>query len=71
MTERYHSLTVVLNEDTREDDVQALTDAIMMLKGVASVTGAVASIDSHMALERTRMEFGAKLLELCYPKLKR
>lgn len=70
MTDRYHSLTVVLKDDIRDDDAKPLIDAILMLKGVLSVTGGVSSFDSHMALERARMEIGNKLLEICYPKLK-
>lgn len=70
MTDRYHTLTVVLKEDTRDDDCKPLIDAILMLRGVASVTGVVSNFDSHMAEERARRELGEKLLAICYPRLK-
>ena len=37
MTDRIHALTVVLDRDYREDDVQVIIDAIKMIKGVSSV----------------------------------
>ena len=70
MTDRYHTLTVVLAEDTRDDDCKPLIDAILMLKGVASVTGEVADFNSHMAEERARLSIGEKLLAICYPRMK-
>jgi len=70
MTDRYHTLIVVLNDDTRDDDCKPLIDAILMLKGVASVSGAVADLGSHMAEERARLEIGQKLLGICYPSRK-
>lgn len=68
MTDRYHTLTVVLREDTRDDDAKPLIDAILMLKGVASVTGEIADLNSHMAEERARLALGEKLLAICYPR---
>ena len=70
MTDRYHTLTVVLIDDTRDDDCKPLIDAILMLRGVASVTGAVADLNSHMAEERARLALGEKLLAICYPRSK-
>lgn len=49
MTDRFHSLTVVLDADTRDDDAQPLIDAIMMLKGVIAVKGDVADSSSYVA----------------------
>ena len=68
MTDRFHSLTVVLEKDMRDDDAQGLMDAIRCMRGVFSVTGKVADLDSHMAEDRARHELGAKLLALVYPK---
>ena len=64
MTDRYHTLTVVLERDTREDDAQCLIDAIAQLRGVASVTGVVADFCEHMAVERAKSELRAKLWEV-------
>ena len=68
MTDRYHSLTVVLEKDIRTDDAEALTDAIKMMRGVLSVSGTVAGIESHMAEERALRHLGQKLWEVLYPK---
>lgn len=70
MTDRVHTLTVVLREDTRVDDVQPLIDAIKMLRGVLSVSTSVADIESNMAEERARVVLGEKLMEIFYPRLK-
>lgn len=68
MTDRFHSLTVVLENDIREDDAQILISAINQLRNVVSVTGNVADLTSHMAQERSRDELGRKLLAVIYPK---
>jgi hypothetical protein len=64
MTDRYHSLTVVLEKDGRSDDLEHLMQAILQLRGVLSVTGDVADLDTHMAEHRARSEFRKKLLEV-------
>ena len=68
MTDRYHSLTVVLEHDIRDDDAKPILAAIRQLRGVLSVEGNVADLTSHMAQERARRELGEKLLEVVYPK---
>jgi hypothetical protein len=68
MSDRYHSLTVVLENDLRsEDDAKAIMDAIRVIRGVASVTGVVANFESHMAQERVRLEIGKQLIGICFP----
>ncbi len=66
MTARYNALTVVLEQDIRDDDAERLLDAIRMLRGVAGVSGNVASIESHVAEMRARMELGRKLMDIVY-----
>ncbi len=68
MTDRYHTLTVVLERDTRDDDCKALMEAITRFRGVLSVEGNVADPVSLMAEERARHDLGQKLLAVCYPK---
>ena len=68
MTDAYHSLTVVLDHDIRDDDAESILTAIRMIKGVLSVRPKVADMDSHMAEERARRDFGLKLWEIIYPK---
>lgn len=67
MTDRFHSLTVVLEKDIRSDDAEGLIQAIRHMRGVLSVTGRVSDPDSHMAEERARRELGQKLWEILYP----
>ena len=68
MTDRYNALTVVLEKDIRSDDAEAILNAIRQLRGVLSVNGNVADMNSHIAEERARRELGEKLWLVLYPK---
>ena len=68
MTDRYNALTVVLSEDIREDDAEPLMAAIRMMKGVQSVKGHIATIDSHIAEQRARLELSEKLWDVLHPE---
>ena len=68
MTDRYNTLTVVLEREIREDDAEKYIDAIRMIKGVLSVKGNVADYEEYMATERVRRELGEKIWEVLYPK---
>ena len=52
MTDRFNSLTVVLERDIREDDAESLMEAIRHLRGVRSVAGNVGNIEEHVARAR-------------------
>jgi hypothetical protein len=69
VSDRFHSLTVVLEQDIRDDDAESLMDGIRMMRGVLWVTGEVACPVSCMAEERARADLGKKLLAIVYPKL--
>lgn len=64
MTDRFHSFTVVLEKDIREDDAEYLMNAIRCLKHVVDVSGNVSDYDSHMAYVRARSELSQKLWEV-------
>ena len=64
MTDRVHTLTVVLKRDTRTDDIEALESAITQLRGVAKVSRHIADHTTHMAEERAKWELRAKLFEV-------
>lgn len=64
MTDRYHSLTVVLEQDLREDDARALIDVISGLRGVWSVEGNVSDITTYMAVARVKRDLGRKLIDV-------
>ncbi len=71
MTDRIHSITVVLEENIRVDDAERILDALRMVKGVISADGNIADSESYMAESRARTELGAKLFEVVYPKDKK
>ena len=68
MTERFNTLTVVLETDVREDDAEGLLAAISRLRGVLSVKGNVADIDAFLAEQRARSDLEQKLWAVIYPK---
>lgn len=65
MTDRFNALTVVLKHDTREDDAQAIINAIKQLQGVLDVTGEVADISQDVAETRARLDILQKLTDVC------
>ena len=67
MTDRIHSLTIVLDKNYRDDDVESIVNAIKMIRGVLSVSLYVSNLDSHMAEERAKHELGQKLMKIIYP----
>lgn len=64
MTDRFNTLTVVLEKDTRDDDAQAIIQAILQLRGVLNVTGNVVDPSSWGAEERARIDLGKKILAI-------
>lgn len=71
MTDRYATLTVALDRETRDDDAQPIIDAIKMIKGVMAVTGNVADINMWVAQERARRELAEKVWAVVFPKEER
>jgi hypothetical protein len=61
MTDRVHSLVVVLDADMRVDDAQGLIDAIRHMRNVVDVQTEVADVASMMAEARVRSEMRMKL----------
>ena len=64
MTDRINALTVVLDHDYRDDDIESLILAIMQFQGVISVKGNVADIVSHTAEMRVKTELRTALFKL-------
>lgn len=62
MTDRLHSLTVVLEEDLRVDDAELLIAAIGMMRGVLSVSPNVSDTRDLVAQMRARGEWRDTLL---------
>jgi hypothetical protein len=64
MTDRVKGLVVTLDKDYRVDDVQAIVDAVKMVKGVLTVDTAIANLDDHMNRERMTQRFREILYDL-------
>lgn len=67
MTDRYNALTVVLEQDIRDDDAEPLIEAIKMLRGVLDVQGNVSSANFFVAQSRADREWREKLRKLIWP----
>ncbi|MEX3240471.1 hypothetical protein [Serratia quinivorans] len=68
MTDRYHSITVVLDREVREDDAEFILNAIRMIKGVASVSGNVSDSSHYAAVEQARLEIREQIYKIIYPR---
>lgn len=66
MTDRFHSLQVVLEQNIRDDDCERLIDAIKMVRGVLSVKGDIATPDTYMAEQRVIDGLGQSIVDLIY-----
>lgn len=64
MTDRYHSLTVILEKDIRSDDCKPLIDAIKMMKNVLKVRPSVTNVTDLMAQSRAKNELIEKIYKL-------
>ncbi|WP_420106868.1 hypothetical protein [Herbaspirillum huttiense] len=68
MTDRIHSFTVVLDENMREEDAEAIANAIRLMRGILSVESNVSDPGQFVAEARVRRELGDKLWEVLFPK---
>ena len=67
MTTRVKSLTVVLDKDMRDDDVQEIIKAVEMVKGVSLCIiqpTDVFSLEDELARMRVKRELAEKLYEV-------
>lgn len=65
MTDRIKALTVVLDKDYREDDVEAIITSIKMTRGVLSVIPKIViGIDEHVAYMRIKNKVVNKILDI-------
>ncbi len=67
MTDRYFAVTVLLKNDTREDDLEYILNAIRMIKGVQKVEPHIATPETWAAEQRVRRELEQKLREVISP----
>lgn len=65
MTDRVQSLTVMLDDPIRTDDVQAIVDAIAMVKGVAKVElGEVMNPTAYFARQKASMDLANRIHDI-------
>lgn len=63
MTDRIKGLTIALDRDYRDDDVQAIVDAIMMIKGVQAVKKSVANHEDWINRVQIRTDIQRRLFD--------
>jgi hypothetical protein len=68
MTDRHAGYIVALEKDIREDDAEAIINAIQMVRGVLSVEPIVADGSLWLAEQRARDDYREKLWRVLYPK---
>lgn len=61
MTDRISYLTVVLDKEYRDDDVECIVNAIQMVKGVADVGLNVANPSDYTARTLVRLDLTKKI----------
>lgn len=54
MTDRVKGFTVTLNQDYRDDDVEAILNAVRMINGVAHVEPSIVTSEDHMNRQMIR-----------------
>lgn len=64
MTDRTRILTVLLDQDYRDDDVQAIKDAISMVRGVIKVDHIVRDAGDNMAVESAKWDIRKQIVEI-------
>lgn len=68
MTDTFHSLTVVLDREVRDDDAEFIINAIKMIKGVTSVSGNITDCNHYVAKQMALLELRRQIESILYPK---
>lgn len=64
MTDRHAGYVVTLAEDIREDDAEAVINALRMVKGVINVEPVVSSVELHIADSRADQRWQERIAGL-------
>lgn len=56
MTDRLKGATITFSQDIREDDAEALLNALKMIKGVAHVESSIVTAGDHINRARVKSE---------------
>jgi len=70
MTARVSMLYVILEKDTRIDDIEKLTDAIAQFNNVLEVKTHIKEATEDIAQSRAHHEISKQLLGVLYPEMK-
>ena len=62
MTDRHAGYIVTLEQDVREDDAEAIINALRMVRGVESVDPVVSDHRNHIGEERARRDIERRVL---------
>jgi hypothetical protein len=68
MTDRINSITLVLAEDIRIDDAEALIAAAKQFRGVIAVTPNVSDINTLIGTQRAFSDLRGKIADVLWPK---
>jgi len=69
MTDRFRTLTVTLDQELREDDAQAIIDAIKQIRHVADVRPKVATMGDDDARIQASIDLRSTLSDFVYELL--
>ena len=61
MTDRHAGYIVTLEQDVREDDAEAIINALRMVRGVGSVEPIVSDHRNHIGEKRARLDMERRL----------
>jgi len=64
MTDRIHSITLILEENMREDDAESLIEACRHFRGVIGVQGNVTNVSEAVAEQRVRIDLERRLFDV-------
>ena len=63
MTDRIYAFHIMLNREYREDDAQPIIDAVMMIKGVKSITTQTVTPELWVAETRAKQDMLNKVIK--------
>jgi len=66
MTDRIKGLTVILDKDYREDDVEVIVQAISLLRGVQQVVPRESGHEDAMTEMRVKQNLKSEILDFIY-----
>jgi len=69
MTDRLNGVTITFEKDIRDDDAEAILDAMKMIRGVAHVEPNIVTIDDWMSRRQVKSDIRDKLYDFINKEL--